>query len=125
MPTNRRPELEPLTVQQLIDELHNVQDKTKIVKLSGCDCYTTAAYVEEVDNFMDDADGNMTGAVIIENTESPPKGAPKIDPYAYRPPPAPDKQAPDAPPWLRTQLLTANIRRWEEATQRDWKGKRE
>ena len=124
MPTNPRPELEPLTVQQLIDELHSIQDKTKIVKLSGCDCYTTAAYVEEVDNFMDDADGNATGAVVIKNTDSRPKGAPKIDPYAYRPPSPPDKQAPTAPPWLQNRLTAANIRRWEEATQREWKGER-
>ena len=36
----------------------------------------------------------------------------------------PVKQAPLAPPYLQNRLTAANIRRWEEATQREWKGER-
>ena len=36
-----------LTVGELIEKLQQVQDKTKIVRMEGRDCYTTAGDVEE------------------------------------------------------------------------------
>ena len=81
-----RAQLEALTVQGLIDALNEVEDRSRLVYMSGCDCYTTAAYVQVPD----------TGQVTVMNVEydDPPRYVP---PLHRSPQPTPDKPAPPLP----------------------------
>jgi len=46
-----------MTVQELIDALGEIEDKTKIVKCEGCDCINPAKSIDDV---------ALEGTVLIE-----------------------------------------------------------